>query len=216
MGAGDALQPTVEDRLGLTFYTNPMSRGRIVRWMLEEVGADYKTVVLDYATTMKAPEYLAINPMGKVPALVHDGGVVTEVAAICLWLAERYPAAGLIPADRGALYRWMFFGAGPLEQAVVNTAMGWVPPPERRRAVGYGCLEDVLATLTGHLAASRYFCGEDFSAADVYVGSQIGWGMQFGTLPGNPVLAGYWGRIKDRPALMRAGAIDEALMKKKE
>jgi len=198
--------------LGLTFYTNPMSRGRIVRWMLAEVGADYETVVLDYATTMKAPEYLAINPMGKVPALVHDGGVVTEGAAICLWLAERYPAAGLIPADRGALYRWMFFGAGPLEQAVVNTAMGWVPPPERRRAVGYGCLEDVVATLTGHLQASRYFCGEDFSAADVYVGSQIGWGLQFKSLPDRDAFKGYAARLFQRPAAIRAREIDDALI----
>jgi glutathione S-transferase len=198
----------------LTFYTHPMSRGRIARWMLEEVGQPYETVVLDYAASMKAPDYLAVNPMGKVPALVHPGGVVTEVAAICCFLADAYPHAGLMPAERGAFYRWMFFGAGPVEQAVVNTAMGWVPSPDRRRAVGYGCIEDVVATLTGHLDGRRYFCGDAFSAADVYVGSQIGWGLRFGTLPGNAVLSGYWDGIKERPALARANALDDALMQK--
>ncbi len=200
--------------MALTFYTNPMSRGRIARWMLEEVGQPYDTVVLDYGTTMKAPDYLAINPMGKVPALVHDGGVVTEVAAICLWLADTFPDAGLMPSDRGALYRWMFFGAGPVEQAVVNTAMGWVPAPDKRRATGYGSLDDVVATLAGHLAATPYVCGEAFSAADVYLGSQIGWGLQFGTLPAHPVFSAYWDRIRLRPALARANALDDALMPK--
>lgn len=198
----------------LTLYTHPMSRGRMVRWMLEEVGQPYETVVLDYGTTMKAPDYLAINPMGKVPALVHDGGVVTEVAAICTFLADAFPQAGLMPADRGAFYRWMFYGAGPVEQAVVNGSMGWVPEPDKRGRLGYGCMEDVIATLTGHLERNAYFCGRAFSAADVYVGSQIGWGMRFGTLPGNATLAAYWDRIKGRPALAAAAAKDDALLHK--
>ena len=198
----------------LTFYTHPMSRGRMVRWMLEEVGQPYETLVLDYGTTMKAPEYLVVNPMGKVPALAHPGGVVTEVAAICCFLADAFPQAGLMPADRGAFYRWMFFGAGPVEQAVVNTSMGWVPEPDKRGRVGYGCIEDVVATLTGHLEGRHYICGAGFSAADVYLGSQIGWGLRFGTLPGNAVLAGYWDRIRERPALARANALDDALLKR--
>ncbi len=102
----------------LVFYTHPMSRGRIVRWMLEEIGAPYETQVLDYGTTMKAPDYLAINPMGKVPAIMHGDSVVTECAAICAYLADAFPAAGLAPnvtsRDRGAYYRWLFFAAGPL------------------------------------------------------------------------------------------------------
>ncbi len=195
----------------MKFYTNPISRGRIVRWMLEEVGADYETVVLDYATTMKSQDYLAINRMGKVPTLVHDGGVVTEAAAICLWLAEAYPAAGLMPADRGALYRWMFFGAGPLEQAVVNGSFGWVPEAKAEGRVGYGSMERVMATLTEHLETHDHFCGT-FSAADVYVGSQIGWGLRFGSLPAHPVLQAYWDRISTRPALARANAKDDALV----
>ncbi len=198
----------------LTLYTNPMSRGRIARWMLEEIGQPYETVVLDYDTSMKAPAYLAVNPMGKVPALVHDGQIITEGGAICTYLAETFPEAGLMPARRGAFYRWMFFGAGPLEQAVVNGAMGWVPAPDRKRTVGYGSMEDVLATLSGHLAAHRYFCGDQFTAADVYVGSQIGWGLGFKTLPATPELQAYWARIKGRPALARANALDDALMQR--
>jgi glutathione S-transferase len=200
--------------MALTFYTNPMSRGRIVRWMLEEVGQPYETVVLDYGTTMKAAEYRAINPMGKVPALVHDGKVITEAAAICTWLADAFPQAGLMPEDRGALYRWMFYGAGPVEQAVVNTSMGWVPEPDKRGRVGYGCMEDVVATLAGHLGGTPFLCGETFSAADVYLGSQIGWGLQFGTLPAHPAFQAYWDRIRSRPALARAVSLDDALMPK--
>ena len=197
----------------LTLYTHPMSRGRMARWMLEELGQPYETVVLDYATTMKAPAYLAINPMGKVPAVVHDGHVVTEVAAICTYLADAFPEAGLLPKDKAAFYRWMFFGAGPIEQAVTNTALGWVPKPDQERRTGYGTLDRVVSTLTTHLAARPFICGETFSAADVFVGAQIGWGLSFGTMPGNDTLTSYWQRIATRPALARANAADDALIK---
>lgn len=197
----------------LTLYTNPMSRARIARWMLEEIGQPYLVEVLDYGTTMKAPAYLAVNPMGKVPALVHDGQVITEGGAICTYLAETFPAAGLMPAQRGPFYRWMFFGAGPLEQAVVNGSMGWVPAPDKKGRVGYGSMEDVVTTLSAHLAANRHFCGDQFTAVDVYVGSQIGWGLGFKTLPATPELMAYWERIKSRPALARANALDDALLK---
>lgn len=198
----------------ITFYTNPMSRGRIVRWMLEELGQPYETVWLDYATTMKAPEYLAINPMGKVPAVVCDGHVVTEAAAICTWLAQAFPEAGLMAKDSAGFYRWMFFGAGPVEQAVVNTSFGWKPgTPQEAGRTGYGSLDRVVAALTGHLAANDYFVDGRFTAVDVYVGSQIGWGLRFGTMPGNDTLAAYWARISARPALARAAAIDEARVK---
>ena len=102
----------------ITFYTNPMSRGQIVRWALEESGTDYETVVVEYGEDMKGPEYLAINPMGKVPAIRHGKAVVTECAAICAYLAEAFPQAGLLPnaEERAAYFRWMFFAAGPLEQ----------------------------------------------------------------------------------------------------
>ena len=197
----------------LTFYTNPQSRGRIARWMLEEIGQPYETVVLDYYTSMKAPEYLAVNPMGKVPALVHDGKVITENAAICTYLAMTFPEAELMAEDRAAFFRWMFFGAGPLEQAVVNTSFGWLPKDQLdKRRVGYGDLDDVVRALTGHLAAHDYIADWRFTAADVFLGSQIGWGMQFGTIPANDALTAYWTRLKDRPALQAANAKDNALI----
>lgn len=195
----------------IVFYTNPKSRGTIARWMLEEVGAPYTTHLLDYDTTMKAPEYLAINPMGKVPALVHDGNIVTEGAAICAYLADAFPQAGLAPAlhDRAAYYRWLFFGAGPVEAVLSNTGLGFVVPPERRRAIGYGSLDDVVAALDGHFSQSPYVTGGQFSAADVYLGNLIGWGAQFGLMPMRPALSAYWDRIKDRPARLRAVQLDE-------
>ena len=197
----------------ITFYTNPQSRGRIARWMLEELGQPYETRVLEYYTSMKAPEYLAVNPMGKVPTVVHDGKVVTENAAICTYLAMTFPEAGLMAEDKAAFFRWMFFAAGPLEQAVVNSSFGWVPKDQHeKRRVGYGDLADVLRALTGHLEAQDYIADERFTAADVYVGSQIGWGMQFGSIPANDVLAAYWARLKDRPALAAANAKDNALI----
>lgn len=197
----------------LTLYTHPMSRGRIARWMLEETGKPYDTVVLDYGTTMKAPDYLALNPMGKVPTLRHGDHVVTECAAICTYLADALPEAGLMPADRAAFFRWMFFGAGPLEQAVVNHTLGVTGPPERKGMVGYGSLDQVVANLVHRLAEAPYFAGDAFSAVDVYLGSQIGWGLRFGTLPADPALTAYWARIANRPAALRAQAADDALVK---
>ena len=200
----------------LTFYTNPMSRGRIVRWMLEEVGAPYRTVTLDYASSMKAPEYLAINPMGKVPAITHRGVTVTEGAAICAYLADAFPEAGLAPpvgsAERGTYYRWLMFGCGPVESAVTNKALGVEVPPERRATAGYGCLEDTLNALETAVTGRQYIVGDRFSAADVYVGSQIGWGMMFGSIEKRPAFEAYWAGISQRPAAKRASQIDDALI----
>ncbi|MCP5368388.1 MAG: glutathione S-transferase family protein [Hyphomicrobiales bacterium] len=198
----------------LVFHTNPQSRGRIVRWMLEEVGEPYETRVLDYAAAMKAPDYLAINPMGKVPAIVHGGTVVTECAAICAYLADAFPAAGLAPppADRGAYYRWLFFAAGPLEAAVVNRALGVQVPPDRERMVGYGRFEHVMDTLAGAVAGGGYIAGDRFTAADVYVGSHIGWGLQFGSIDARPEFAEYFARVSDRDAYRRGNALDDALV----
>lgn len=194
----------------LTLYTHPMSRGRIARWMMEELGQPYDTVLLDYGTTMKAPEYLRLNPMGKVPTVTHGDRVITECAAICTYLADAFPEAGLMPADRAAFYRWMFFGAGPLEAAVVNRSLGVEITAEQKGRVGYGCFDDVVAALKGQLAQHDFIAGPAFSAADVYVGSQIGWGLQFGTLPAEPEFAAYAARLRDRPAARRASQIDDA------
>lgn len=200
----------------LVFYTNPTSRGRIARWMLEEVGQPYRTELLDYGGSMKEAEYLRINPLGKVPTLRHGDTVVTEVAAICCYLADAFPEAGLapLPGDRlrGPYYRWLFFGAGPLEAATTNQALGVAVPAERKPMVGYGDLPDMLAVLEGALAEREYLVGDRFSAADVYVGSHIGWGMRFGTFEKRPAFERYIERISTRPAAIRARQIDEALM----
>jgi glutathione S-transferase len=200
----------------IVFYTHPMSRGRIVRWMLEEIGQPYRTELLDYGTTMKAPAYLALNPMGKVPAILHRGTVVTEAAAICAYLADAFPQAGLAPPPgdpaRGPYYRWMFFAAGPVEAAVSNRALGVEVPPERRGMVGYGSLDEVVTALDHAVSQGAYLAGDRFTAADVYVGSQIGWGMMFGTMEKRPAFERYWERIGSRPAAVRARAIDDALM----
>ena len=199
----------------LIFYTNPMSRGQIARWALEEAGAAYEQRIVEYGPQMKGPEYLAVNPMGKVPAVAHGARVVTECAAICTYLADAFPQAGLMPDDRAAFYRWMFFGAGPMEQAIVNTSFGWKPgTPQEAGRTGYGSLETVIGAISAHVGQSGFMAGDRFSAADVYVGSQIGWGLQFGTIPPNPALSDYWDRIKTRPAAARATALDDALINK--
>jgi len=198
----------------LILYTNPQSRGRVARWMLEEVGQPYKTEVLGYASTMKAPAYLAINPMGKVPALRHGDTIVTENAAICAYLADAFPQAGLAPPAghklRGPYYRWLFFAAGPLEAAVSNKALGFIVPPERERMIGYGTLAVVLNTLEAAVSRGDFIVGDGFTAADVYVGSHIGFGMMFGTLEKRPAFEKYWQRIISRPAHLRAKQLDDA------
>ncbi|MBO9526876.1 MAG: glutathione S-transferase family protein [Sphingobium yanoikuyae] len=195
-------------------YTNPMSRGQIARWMLEEVGAPYEAVILDYAGGMKTADYRAINPMGKVPAIVHGGKVVTECAAICAYLADAFPAAGLAPAtdDRADYYRWLFFAAGPVEAAVTNKAMGFVLPEGRERSAGYGSLDDTLDTLETAVTGRSWICGGTFTAADVYVGAQIDWGLAFGTIPSRPAFEAYAARLRERPAYKRQKEIDNALI----
>lgn len=198
----------------LVLYTNPMSRGRIARWMLEEVGQPYKTDVLNYASTMKAPAYLAINPMGKVPALRHGDAVVTETAAICAYLADAFPLAALAPAAasklRAPYYRWLFFTAGPVEAALTNKALGFEVPPDRERMMGYGNIAQALDTLEAAVSHSEYLVGDSFTAADLYVGSHIGFGLMFGTLEKRPAFEKYWQRVSSRPACLRAKELDDA------
>jgi glutathione S-transferase len=196
----------------IVFYTNPWSRGGIVHWMLEEVGAPYRIEVLEYGTTMKAPDYLAINPMGKVPAIKHGDVVVTEAAAICAYLADAFPDAGLAPPldRRGAYYRWMFFAAGPVEAALSNKSLGITPTKEQEMRLGYGSVSAVIDTLAKAVAGRRFIAGDSFSAADVYVGAQIGWGMRFGTLEKRPEFESYWAGLADRPAHRRMAAYVEA------
>lgn len=200
----------------LTLYTNPMSRGCITRWMMEELGQPYEAVNLSYGPEMKSETYRALNPMGKVPTLVHGDAVVTEVAAICCYLADAFPEAGLAPApgspERGAYYRWMFFAAGPLEASVINRSFGFTLPetPEAAGRAGWGRDEILLDTLSAFVSgADPYLLGKTFSALDVVLGSQISWGLQFGTLPERDGFAEYVARIMERPAAKRANQIHE-------
>ena len=207
------IQPSNDE---IVFYTNPMSRGRIARWMLEEVGRPYRTVVLDFGTTMKAPDYLAINPMGKVPAVTWRGVAVTECAAVCAWLADAFPEAGLAPAfddpARGTYLRWLFFTAGPVEAAVTAKALGLLAPAEKAGMAGYGSFEQVVDALESAVTPGPWILGDRFSAADVYVGSQIMWGLQFKTLPERDAFKAYAARLAGRAAAGRARDLDDALI----
>ncbi len=142
----------------LIFYTNPMSRGQIVRWMLEEVGAPYEPRILDYGTTMKDAGYLAVNPMGKVPAVVRNGKAVTECAAICAYLADAFPEAGLAPdtTDRADYYRWLFFTSGPVEQAITAKHFGVEPDADQQRMAGFGSLAAALDALESAVANKAF------------------------------------------------------------
>ena len=198
----------------IIFYTNPMSRGQTVRWMLEEVGEPYDTEILDYASGMKAEPYLSINPMGKVPAIAHKGKVVTEVAAICCYLADAFPAAGLAPdtKDRADYYRWIFFTSGPIEAAFSNKAAGWEPTPERQRMFGYGNYQLAINTLENALTGKTYIAGDSFTAADLFVGANVNFMLQFNLLEPRPVFTDYAARMTDRDAYRRAKEIDEKLI----
>ena len=197
----------------LIFYTNPQSRGRIIRWMLEELGAPYETEVIPY-DQIKSERFLAVNPMGKVPAIRHGDHVVTECAAICAYLADSFPQSGLGPREdeKADYYRWFFYAAGPVEASVSNQAMGWTPTPERERMFGYGNFGKVVAVLDELFSHRDYVCGDRFTAADVYVGSQIMFPMQFGMLPEKESFTRYRERLQARDAYKRANEIDEKLI----
>lgn len=198
----------------IAFYTNPMSRGQIARWALHEAGAEYDQHIIGYAGEMKSDEYLAINPMGKVPAIVHHGKVVTECAAICCYLAEAFPEADLLPYEneRADYFRWTFFAAGPVEQAITSNSMKWVPTEEQQRMVGFGSYDRVVDVLEGALTQTDFICGPRFTAADIYVGAQVDWGITFGSIPTRPVFEAYAERLRERPAYQVAKAIDNALI----
>jgi glutathione S-transferase len=215
--------------MSLTFYTNPvshaqlpmpggpipMSRGRMVLWMLEEIGAPYETVIVEYGPAMKGADYLAINPMGKIPAIMHEGVAITEAAAIITYLADRFPASGLAPPPgdprRGAFYRWMFFGAGPLEAGIINTVMRMELPPGGDGLAGYGSFSHLQDVLETQLGRAPYILGDAFSAVDLYLASQLGFGMMMQSVSPRPVFSDYVKRIRARPAALRAREIDERL-----
>lgn len=201
----------------LTLYTNPQSRGRIVRWILEEIGTPYELEVMEYGGSIKSPEYLAINPMGKVPAIKHGEQVVIEVAAICAYLADQFPDENLAPpqldAQRGDYYRWLFFTAGPLEMALTAKAYQWNIGAENAMSVGCGLIEDTINTIEETLKTSPYICGDNFTAADIVLASTLGWAILMKNLESSPVLTEYVKRCDARPAAQRANELDDALMK---
>ena len=199
----------------LIFYTHPQSRGAIVHWMLEEIGQPYSVRVVEYATTMKTPEYLAINPMGKVPAIQHGDVVVTEAAAICAYLADAFPEADLAPAldNRGEYYRWLFFTAACGEPAMSDYATGWkVDTADLQRRFGYGSFELTFDTLAGWLAGRSHVAGDRFSAADVYVASLLNFGMDFNLISRQPEFEAYVAPLLERSAKKRADAMIQELM----
>jgi glutathione S-transferase len=197
----------------LIFYHNPQSRGRIVRWMLEEIGQPYETDVIAY-DQIKSERYLAVNPMGKIPSIKHRGHIVTECAAICTYLADVFPQAGLGPREdeKADYYRWLFYAAGPVEAALSNRAAGWEVPADKERMFGYGNTDKVIAVLDELFSLRDYVCGDRFTAADVYVGSQIMFPMQFGMLPERESFVRYRDRLHAREAYQRANDIDGAII----
>ena len=198
----------------LRFFFHPQSRARMVRWMLEECDAQYESIPLEFGTTMKAAAYLAVNPMGKVPALQHGDTVITESGAILAYLADLFPEKKLAPPvghpDRGTYYRWLFFVAGPVEAAMTAKSQGQLNAQTTEQALraGYGRFDDVVRSLQLAVDGKRYVCGNHFTAADLYLSAYIGWGMQEGSLPVLPELKAYAEPLLQRPASLRGDAID--------
>lgn len=200
----------------ITLYTNPQSRGRIVRWMLEEIGVPYDVKVMTFRGDIKSPEYLKLNPMGKVPTLTYKDSVITEVVAICTFLAEQFPEKGLAPAldspARGSYYRWLFFIAGPMEMATSAKAFGWEINDKNAEAVGCGRIQDTLDTIEQTLAKQPYLCGDEFTTADLLMSSYLGWEIMMKVLEPTPVFSEYVERCQQREAAKRADRLDDALM----
>ena len=200
----------------LVFYTNPQSRGAMTHWMLEEIGCPYRIEVMQFGPEMKTAEYLAINPMGKVPAIKHGNTVITETGAILCYLADAFPAAKLAPpvGQRGAYYRWLFFIAGPAEAAAGDHATGWNPKPEEEARFGYGSYERTINALEKAVAGRRYIAADHFTAADLYVASFLDFGMQFKIIEKRPAFETYVRPIVERPAAKRAQEKGQRLIPK--
>lgn len=204
--------------MALTLYHIVPSRSSIVRWMLEEIGEPYDLHVLDMAKgENRSPGYLAVNPMGKVPALVHDGVVITEVSAICCYLADAFPQAGLAAPigdkRRGPYLKWLFFGPSCVEPAMMDRAFKRAEEAPRA-ALGYGDFDTVMDVLAAAVKTGPYLLGEQFTAADVVIGSNLRWGMMFGLIPQQPEFLAYVERLNARPALQRATGLDAELKAK--
>jgi glutathione S-transferase len=199
----------------LTLYHAAPSRSSITRWILEEVGEPYDIHLLNLGTgDNRKPDYLAINPMGKVPALKHGDTVITEAAAICAYLADEFPRAKLnVPIGtprRGVYLKWLFFGPSCIEAAIMDRTF---PRKEeaRRAALGYGDFDTAMDVTAKAVAKGPYLMGDQFTAADVIIGSTLRWGMMFKMVPERPEFTAYTNRLATRPALQRAEAKDKEL-----
>lgn len=198
----------------ITLYHRAPSRSAMARWMLEELGVPYSVRNIDVtAPDHPSAELLALNPMGKVPVLTHGDTVISEVAAICCYLADRFPDAGLAPAiddpARGPYLKWLFFAPGCIEPAVIHKAMSWPDAP--RGMLGWASYADTMRVLVdAAVNATPWLLGEQFTAADVVVGGQVRWGLKFGTVPKHPALEAYAHRLSERPALRRQIEFDLA------
>lgn len=193
----------------MTLYTNPQSRGRVVEIMLSELGIDCDRVQLEYGTSMKSAEYLSINPFGKVPTLVDGEVVIYEVGAICAYLADKYAEKNLAPTlsdpKRGLYYRWMFMFAGPIAGAMTDRLLGATPTKEQEISVGYGNYDSAYnALITGVTQAQPYLCGEQFTAADVFVGSFLIFMLQYNRIEPHPAITRYTDMLKQRPSFHAA------------
>lgn len=200
----------------ILFHATP-SRSAIALWMLEEIGEPYELRQLNLkAGDNRRPDYLAVNPLGKVPALSHHGVVITEVAAICCYLADAFPEARLaVPVGdprRGVYLKWLFFNPGVLEPAVTDRAFKRAEPPPRA-AIGYGDFDSVMDVVAGAVAARPFLMGESFTAADVVIGSSLRWGMGFKLIPERREFVDYVARLSQRPAARRAQARDSDIAK---
>jgi glutathione S-transferase len=198
----------------VTLYHSPNTRSSAALTLLEELGAPYELKVLNMkAGEQRQADYLAINPMGKVPAVVHDGALITEQPAVFIYLADLFPAAGLAPPIgdplRGPYLRWMVFYGSSFEPAVIDRAMK--REPAAMATSPYGDYDTMLRTLTGQLAKGPYLLGERFSAADVLWGTALAWTTAFDLVPKLPAIQAYIERVAARPAVARVKAKDAEL-----
>jgi glutathione S-transferase len=206
----------MNDENEVVFYHNPMSRARTVHWMLEEVGAPYRIELVNLQKgEQKQPAFVSVNPMGKLPAIMHRGTVITETGAICTYLADAFPQAGLAPRldepARGSYLRWMFFGAACVDPALIDRMLSR-PGTERTGALGYGRYEDVTQTLAQAITPGPYLLQQRFTAADIYIGAQIGFGLMTKSLDPRPAFQRYVDQLTQRPAYQRFQQQSEQLV----
>jgi glutathione S-transferase len=198
--------------MGLKLYSNAQSRGLVIEWLLIELGAEFEKIELAYHTEMKSESYLKINPFGKVPTLVDGDVVIYEMPAICAYLADKFFDQGLAPAlddpKRGLYFRWLFFAAGPWDAATTDRVLKVEITDEQKMHIGYGNFQDTYtALIQGLEQAQPYLCGEQFTVADVFVGSMLFWQLKMAEIESHPAIEKYLNSIKSRKNLRNNQAL---------